>query len=67
MGDLMHPFVDSCMLDEPCNETRSLRRVKTFVQLARGESFRSVIAVKFHVTVLVDKSVCCKGKLYVNR
>jgi hypothetical protein len=67
MGDLMHPSVDTCMLGEPCSETCGVQRVETFVQLARSDPFPLVITVNLHDTVLVDKSVGCKGKLYVNR
>jgi hypothetical protein len=67
MGDWMHPSVDNRMLGEPYSATRGLWRVKTFVQLARSERFRFVIAANLHETVLVDKAVGCKGKVYVNR
>ena len=66
MRYLMRPSVDT-MLGEPCSATCGLWRVKTFAQVARIETFPFVIAVNLHDTLLVDKSVGCKGKLYVNR
>ena len=63
----MQPSLDTCIPGDPRNETRGLRVVKTFIELARKEPFRSVIEVKRHDTVLVDKSVGFKGKLHMNR
>ena len=53
----MHHSVGTCMPGDPGNETRRLQIVKTFVQLARREGFRFVIAVRPHDSVLVDNKL----------
>jgi len=63
----VHPSVETGILGKQCSEARGVRRVETVVQLARREPFPFVIAVNLHDTMLVDNSVGCEGKLYVNR
>lgn len=59
--------MDTCTPGDACNETLGLRIVKTFFELASKETFLTVIEVKFYETVLVVKSVGCRGKLRMNR